>query len=108
MAYELSNCIALGVGNMREAASFYERVLGYQRRHESPGFIEMHTGALRLFLCNDQVTAPTFEMLVDDIAEATEHLTKNGFKRHAEEADEVYMSDPFGYIYCVTKRHPVK
>ncbi len=107
MAYELSNCIALGVGNMSEAASFYERVLGYKRKLESPGFIEMDTGALRLFLCHDEVTAPTFEMLVDDVSEASEYLAGHGFRRQAEESGEVYMSDPFGYVYCVTKRHPV-
>lgn len=104
MAYELSNCIALGVHDMRAAADFYERVLGYRRRHTSPGFIEMHTGALRLFLCNQELVAPTFEMQVEDLPKAAAYLSSNGFEQEDEGEGEVYMRDPYGYVYCLTEK----
>src|SRR5690348_13602414 len=106
MEFQLSNCIALGVSDMRKAADFYESTLGYERGKEGPAWIEMLSGALKIYLCNDNVAEPTFDLLVEDIDKAVEHLMDGGFKRVSLSAEdkEAYMRDPFGYVYCISKK----
>jgi catechol 2,3-dioxygenase-like lactoylglutathione lyase family enzyme len=106
MVFQLSNCVALGVSDMRKAAEFYEKNLGYERGKESSGWIEMRSGALRIFLCNDEVHEPTFALEVEDVDKAVEHLMDAGFKRVVFDPNdtEPFMRDPYGYLYAISAK----
>ncbi len=103
MRGELDNCYAMGVEDIDAAAAFYERVLGYRRKMTTSRYIEIDSGVCRLFLCNEEVEAPTFRMLVEDIGEAEDYLTANGFQRSPEDVSEVTLRDPFGHVYCLVE-----
>ena len=106
MKFQLSNCVALGVSDMRKAADFYEKTLGYEKGGEGSGWIEMRSGALRIFLCNDEVGEPTFDLQVDDVDKAVEYLMDSGFKRVVFDPNdkESYMRDPYGYVYAISTK----
>lgn len=101
MVKSLKNCVALSVSDMKEAAMYYERVLGYSRRLESPSFIEMNTGELRVFLCEDEVTAPTLKIKAEDPQTMCDYLLVHGFQQSQSDNDALEMKDPFGHVYCV-------
>jgi hypothetical protein len=66
----------------------------------------MHSGALKIYLCNDEVNEPTFDLLVDDIDKAVEYLMDSGFKRvvFSPTDTDPFMRDPYGYLYCISKK----
>lgn len=97
----ISNCVALGVPDMREAADYYERTLGYRTLVRTERYIEQSTGPLRIFLCEEAVVAPIFEIFVDDLDLVSRALVENGF----EPTDEAHtMTDPFGHRYRLSER----
>jgi catechol 2,3-dioxygenase-like lactoylglutathione lyase family enzyme len=70
MRFQTSNCVALGVANKREAADLYRDVLGFEEVKEGGNWIEMRTGALRIFLCEDEVRVPCFDIETEDVEAA--------------------------------------
>jgi catechol 2,3-dioxygenase-like lactoylglutathione lyase family enzyme len=105
MKFEMSNCIALGVGEMLKAAEFYEGALGFERVQERPDWIELKSGQLRIFVCNDDVGEPVFDLRVGDVEASLRYLLANGFSRVVFDEDDrdVFVRDPFGYAFCLTK-----
>ena len=104
MRFSLSNCIALGTNDMNKAADYYEKVLGYERGKSSDSWIELSSGALKVYVCHDDVTQPVFDLQVDDIDAAENYLSENGFTKAvlSDDDKELFMKDPFGYSYCIS------
>jgi len=104
MRFKLTNCVALGTHDMTKAAEFYENVLGFERGTESDDWVELKSGALQIYVCHDDVVQPVFELETSDVPQAIEHLSQNGCERVVfdEDDSEVFMKDPFGYIYCIS------
>ncbi len=104
MTFQTTNCVALGVPDVVEGATFYERVLGFVKLGQGDDWIELQSGALRLFITKNDGTTPTFDLSVSDVAEASKHLIENGFERLGESNGEVYLRDPYGNAFAVSKR----
>jgi len=94
------NCYAVGVRDMREAADYYERVLGYRRGAERENFIEMSGPCVRIYVCEHDTIKPEFRMLVDSVEKAEAYLCSEGFAR-VEAEGKFLVQDPFGYQYCL-------
>lgn len=109
-AFRANNELALHVPDPDAAALFYESVLGCRIAERTPGWIEVRSGALRMFLVADPASThdrviPSFE--VPDRAAALASLQASGCTTvpigpHAP--DGVYLRDPFGVIFDVTER----
>jgi catechol 2,3-dioxygenase-like lactoylglutathione lyase family enzyme len=104
MAYRFSNCVAWGVEDKEAAAEFYSRTLGFRRVKEGPGWVEMEAGGIRLFLCEDDVKVPAFDLEVPDVERALQELEAHGFERVVLTPGEndTFVRDPYGYIYCLS------
>lgn len=103
MKFETSNCIARGVDNMRSAAEFYRDTLGWDISRETDKWIEMKTGALLIYLCQDEVREAAFDMRTDDLVGAEAYLVGRGFQKVDLGTEELFVRDPFGYLTCVSK-----
>ena len=103
MEFKTTNCIALGAEDFRKAAGFYQRVLGFSQVNEGDEWIELDSGALRLFMTADDGTTPTFNLAVQDVDKAAEHLLSEGFAKIGEGDGEIYVRDPFGNAFALTK-----
>ena len=102
MTFRTSDCIAIGVSDMAAAEKFYVDVLGFEVGERWDGYVELKTGALKLYLCEDD--APIcFEVLVDGVQAATEYLVEHGCEKDDEEGDEVFVTDPYGLRFCVSQ-----
>ncbi|HZH99173.1 MAG TPA: VOC family protein [Fimbriimonadaceae bacterium] len=86
------------------AAGFYSRVLGFKRVKEGDGWVEMETGGIRLFLSEDDVKVPAFDLEVPDVEDALRELEQAGFERVVLTPGEkdTFVRDPYGYIYCLS------
>lgn len=102
MGFRTSNCIALGVGDAESAASHYAQSLGWRRVKDGNGWIEMDTGALRIFLCADDETTPTFDLEVDDVEAAKNRLLGLGWHISPLSKTEIYMVSPFGTTFALS------
>lgn len=103
MEFKTTNCIALGADEFRKAAGFYQRVLGFSQVDEDDEWIELDSGALRLFITADDGTTPTFNLAVQDVDKAAEYRLREGFSKIGEGDGEVYVRDPFGNAFALTK-----
>lgn len=102
MEFKTTNSVALGVPDRRSAVEYYVGTLGFQYVKEGSNWIELSTGALRLFICDDDVKEPVFDIAVEDVGAATERLVSRGCVRVDLNADETYVRDPFGYLFCIS------
>lgn len=109
-AFQANNELALHVADPGAVAAFYVQVLGGVIANRTPDCIEVHSGALRLFLLRDP--APTHDRVVPsfnvpDRVAALERLQKAGctlvaIGPHAPEG--FYVRDPFGVVFDVIER----
>lgn len=104
--FRTSNCVAIGVADIEAAAAHYRAVVGWEIVEEAPGWIELWTGALRIFLCADDETTPTFDLEVDDIEGATSRLIQNGWTVSPMSKEEIYVVSPFGPTFALSLRAP--
>jgi catechol 2,3-dioxygenase-like lactoylglutathione lyase family enzyme len=103
-AFRTSNCVALGVPDKQIAARHYREVLGFEEGASSDNWVEMRSGALRLFLCEDEVRLPCFDLEVEDVEAARSALAQAGWKQVDLAPNDVFMQDPFGYTYCLSAK----
>lgn len=103
MKGRLSECIAIGVPNISAAADFYRQVMGFDLVEETDGWVELRAGAIRLFLCEDSFGAPTYEFITPDVDEAVQTMLTAGCERLELGTQEVFLRDPFGQVFCVSK-----
>ena len=112
LQFRANNELALHVPDPAAAARFYERVLGGVVADRTADWIEVRSGALRLFLVRDPV--PTHDVVVPSFdvpsrTAALERLQAAGctlvpIGPHAP--DGVYIRDPFGVLFDVIERAP--
>jgi catechol 2,3-dioxygenase-like lactoylglutathione lyase family enzyme len=102
--FQTSNCVALGVSDKRQAADLYRDVLGFEEVKSGGNWIEMRTGALRIFLCEDEVNVPCFDLEAESVEGAEAYLTAKGFEKVDIAPGETFMKDPYGYIYCLSAK----
>lgn len=108
--FRANNELALHVPDPDAAARFYESVLGCRIAERLPEYIEVQSGALRLFLVRDPASThdrviPSFD--VADRAAAVAHLQAHGctpipIGPHAPGG--FYLRDPSGVIFDVIER----
>lgn len=103
--YELSACVAYGVVDVERATKWYCEVMGFTVRNEGDGWVELKTGALRVFLCKDDGNTPTFELIVEDYERDVKALVEAGCEivGRREDGAEVYLRDPFGKFFAIEK-----
>ncbi|HET7551377.1 MAG TPA: VOC family protein [Gemmatimonadaceae bacterium] len=110
LTFSANNELALHVADPEAAARFYTTILGCRLVRRVPGWIELASGALRLFLVRDsarthEAVVPSFD--VPDRAAALARLEVAGCTRvpigpHAPEG--YYIRDPFGVLFDVVER----
>lgn len=99
--------MAFGVNDMHEAAKFYENVMGFKVTRRHADWIELETGSLKLYLIQDNVRHPTFELLTEDADGAAEYLEHHGClidEQMSEDAGEPVVRDPYGYLWLVSAK----
>lgn len=101
MTLELSNCIAVSVDDISAAERFYVDDMGFQLGERSDDWVEVTSGSLRLFLCDDD-EGNCFELPVEHIPSTVAYLTEHGCKTYKKHGGEVYLKDPHGLRFCVT------
>jgi len=108
--FRANNELALHVPDPEAAATFYERVLGCRIANRTEGWIELASGALRLYLVRDPAPGhdrviPSFD--VADRAEALRHLQAAGCTLvpiGPHSPDGFYVRDPSGVVFDVIER----
>lgn len=109
-SFRANNELALHVPDPDAAAAFYERVLGCRIANRTDGWIELASGALRLYLVRDP--APTHDRVIPsfdvaDRAEAVRHLRDAGCTLvpiGPHSPDGFYLRDPSGVVFDVIQR----
>lgn len=101
MKCEMSSCIALGVGDRREAANFYAQNMGFELVRETDEWTEMRSGPFRIFLCQDDVMEVAFALNTDDFEAQAERLKAAGCKEEFKIGAEYFLRDPYGYLFAV-------
>jgi predicted enzyme related to lactoylglutathione lyase len=88
-----------------KAAQFYVRCLGFEITEDKPNMISLHGNHINLFVERGPPLGPVLEVTVDDVAEASERLVRNGGKVLKDEPNvpRVYIQDPYGLIYNLTQ-----
>ena len=108
--FRANNELALHVPDPEAAAEFHTRVLGCRIANRTEGWIELHSGALRLYLVRDPAPVhdrviPSFD--VADRVEALRHLEAAGCTLvpvGPHSPDEFYVRDPSGVVFDVVQR----
>lgn len=103
MIGKTSNCIAIGVPDVEAALSYYSSVFGFQEAKRGPDWIEIRTGALRLFLCPDDGRGPCFDIQTNDVAGAVKAIVDSGGEHYMDLKDESFVRDLHGVCFCVSK-----
>jgi catechol 2,3-dioxygenase-like lactoylglutathione lyase family enzyme len=109
-SFSASNELALHVADPDATAAFYERALGCRIANRTEGWIEVASGALRLYFVLDP--APTHDRVIPsfDVADreaAVRHLQAAGctlvpIGPHSREG--FYLRDPSGVVFDVIQR----
>ena len=104
MRYSTSNCVALGVPNVEQALDVYVGKLGFEMGKRTDTWTELNSGALTLYIVQDDVHQPCFDIEVDDVGAAQVELSAAGFEKVELAPNELFMRDPFGYLFCISPR----
>ena len=109
-SFRANNELALHVADPEAAAAFYERALGCRIANRTEGWIEVASGALRMYFVRDP--APTHDRVipsfdVEDREAAVRHLQAAGctlvpIGPHSPEG--FYLRDPSGVVFDVIQR----
>jgi hypothetical protein len=106
MQFRTSNCVALSTADMLAARDHYVKVLGFEVAQQTEQWVELKTGELRLFLCeDDSPVQPTFDLQVPSLEPALRHLIENGWTQVDLVPNEVFVRDPFGFLYALTPKN---
>jgi catechol 2,3-dioxygenase-like lactoylglutathione lyase family enzyme len=102
MYFRTSNCVALGVPDRAEAVRLYTETLGFKLTKTHADWSEVQSGALTLYLVEDNVATPCFDLVVEDVDAARDYLASVGFTQVDLSPGETFMKDPFGYHFCLS------
>jgi catechol 2,3-dioxygenase-like lactoylglutathione lyase family enzyme len=108
--FRANNELALHVADPDASATFYERVLGCRIANRTEGWIELASGALRLYLVRDP--SPTHDRVIPsfDVADrevALQHLQAEGCTLvpiGPHSPDGFYLRDPSGVVFDLLER----
>ena len=95
--------VALGVQDIDEAARYYVDVFGFKETGRKDDYVELTSGALKLYITADDGHCPCFNVDVPNIAAAEEHIVANGGKVFMRHSTEVFVEDRYGHCFCLSK-----
>ena len=99
--------MAFGVSDMHEAATFYQDVMGFKVSKRTDDWIELEAGTMKIYVVQDNIRQPTFEVIAKDVDSAAEYLEHHGClvdERMSQDAGEPIVRDPYGYLWLVSKQ----
>lgn len=101
MANKFGSDILIQAEDLKSAAMFYVKQLGFEISDEAPNMISLHGNAINLFIERGPALGPVLEVTVESVEEAKLRLTRNGCVIVKDEPDfpRCYVKDPFGLIY---------
>ena len=106
VAFKSNTEVAIHVPNLDEARAFYEGVLGFRLVAITANYLELDSGALRLYVNRDEEHLrsfiPSFD--VSDLAAAKEHLATSGCDTVELDSGGMYFKDPFGLVSDIVQR----
>lgn len=105
MANNFGKDILIQAPNLEEASAFYVEQLGFTITGETPDMLSLHGEHINLFIERGLRSGPVLEVTVKDVDEAKQRLVAQGCEVVKDEPEfpRVYVRDPFGLIYNLTK-----
>ena len=105
MVNKFGTDILIQAPDPKKAAAFYVEHLGFEIADPNPKMIGLHGNHINLFIEPGPPLGPVLEVTVDDVEEAKRRLIKNGCAVVKDEPQfpRVYVKDPFGLIYNLTR-----
>lgn len=106
MRFTNSIAIGVGAGRMEEAATFFVEHMGGVVGEKREEWIQVKAGPIDFYLVGDSHGTPTFDVLVEDIDDATNNLLSAG----CSEIDlgltsgERAVRTPFGQFVCISRQ----
>ena len=99
--------VVIHVENLAKAESFYGDVLGFRLVSRSEDHLEYDSGALRLYICVNEVPASFIPSLeVNDLESARQHLEDVGCTLVPRPGGGYYVRDPFGFMLDLVEVPP--
>ena len=106
MANKFATDILIQADDIRKAASFYVKELGFEITGERANMVDLHGENINLFIEHGpDLGGPVFEVTVGNVAEVKANLVKKGCQVVKDEPDfpRCYIKDPYGLIYNLTE-----
>ena len=97
-----SNCVAVGVPDLEAALEYYSAVFGFNEVDRGSDWIEIKTGALRLFLCPEDGRGPCFDIQTGDVPNVVKTIVESGGEHYMDLKDESFVQDKYGVCFCVS------
>jgi catechol 2,3-dioxygenase-like lactoylglutathione lyase family enzyme len=98
--------VAIHVPDLEVARAFYEGVMGFRMVARTADYLELDSGALRLYVNRDEKDVrsfiPSFD--VPELAAAKGHLAEAGCETVELESGGMYFKDPFGLVFDIIQR----
>jgi catechol 2,3-dioxygenase-like lactoylglutathione lyase family enzyme len=109
MANTFGTDILIQAPDPKKAAQFYVEQLGFTVTSETP-MIGLHGENINLFIEQGPTLGPVLEVTVANVEEAKHRLVRSGCEIVKDEPDfpRCYVKDPFGLIYNLSPRPPVR
>lgn len=103
MKFSASHNFAFETPNFEEAAKFYERVFGFERRETESQSLHLQSVDQHFYFDKAADRRVVFEFIVEDLGEAREHLVSNGCEilRWGGIGQPNYVRDPFGFVFNI-------
>jgi predicted enzyme related to lactoylglutathione lyase len=101
MANSFGKDILIQAPDLKNAALFYVKLLGFEINDEKPHMISLYGHHINLFIEKGPAMGPVLEVTVKSVEEAKARLVSNGCQIVKDEPDfpRCYVRDPFGLIY---------
>lgn len=106
IAFSSNREVAIHVPDLDRAEAFYVGVLGGRLVSKSEAFLEIDSGALRLYVNRDEATTRSFVPSFDvpDGARASLQLQVAGGEIEQLASGGRYFKDPFGHVFDIVER----
>ena len=101
MANMFGTDIIIQAEDLKSAAAFYVKALGFEVTDETPKLVSLHGDHINLFIERGPGLGPILEVKVDDVKAAKAKLISKGCEIVKDEPafPRCYVKDPFGLIY---------
>jgi catechol 2,3-dioxygenase-like lactoylglutathione lyase family enzyme len=96
--------IAVGVTNLKTAASFYENVLGFTPNQRERNLLVYNTGHFTLYVKKGDPHPPVPSFTVQNLKEAKELLRKNNCSIIEQLEKSLYFIDPTGIVWDIIEK----